>query len=985
MVTAPPTLERFRPLDGPAFADWAAVLEALREHAQGAEASIDRASIVHPAAAGAVRSVGLPRGQVGDWRFPPLGDGAGLHVQDFGQAGWRAHLDAVHPSVSLRGHLEHDMIPALNPWTAHNGRRYAMGAVPPLVGADPSSLGFVPTEGGGYDATDTLLQGSGVSPQAGVVLQNAAADSSWWNDVVNGKDPQETAAAFEAIDSTIVSLVGTPALGVAFLALQAAVFEVASAIFGNAQAGAGGCAGATPSNPYGSQGQAAFEYMSGQTITAVQADTFAAYFGELAMADWNNNANCLYTNGGDGAPGWSPEMGFMRWIALLGPAIAAWNATHAGEEAGAAPVTYTVQACADTSCAGQYGTGTDPLSATLNALGTMTGPLSTGQYAGLPTPSVADGTPISITVNGGTALPTLPDDVTVMIVVVDAEASEGGAMIEVLPPQGGVWSENPQDDYTMDVSFTGGLAFDSSVSQMLENSTPAVFEYTAGQGGGSAVAAWTVVTPRAGSTNTAGEQLTSMLVVVDQAYPLPTDAAPVVVTAPSGAALCFTPSDTGGNGFSKVVTSGLLSFPYEAIEVGNALIEEGGTQVSIVEYGGGPAAIDYEWTDSTGALQQASVQIAALVLPLLPASALPPSGLQVIQMEPGDGVEIELPTGAAWAENPDADYTLDLAFSGDVGYPAGFAAPELVNDSDTAVVVYAAGETTPSGRGGWFTCDWTDASGAAQSTTVQVVDVVASAPGNGQPLSLPVSGPCVIALYPPNGGGWPTPQNVFALTFTGALEAETLEAPIGMSSPQEAVILYFGGGSASVVVPYVDGSGTPQTATVNVTGGTASGGGTGGTGTDGGSGGGASVSTLTQCQEFVMVVGAAAGASAGLAPIDAVLLTDAQKSAPDELGQVTITGTYTAAAPYAVPAAFTSPATGGVPAAVFPVVSCTVTGTDATCQASTGYAGGSSGGGSSGGGSSGGSSGGGAAAPSGAGPVLAVAAGGGLLAWLLLS
>ena len=778
MVTAAPTLERFRPLDGPAFADWAAVLEALREHGEGAQATISRADIVHPAAAGAVRSVGLPVGQVADWRFPPMHDGGGLHVQDFGQGGWRAHLDAVHPSVSLPGHMEHDMIPALNHWTASRSRVGALplpnttggggGALP--GGTSASALGYVPTSAGGYDATDALLEGASTSPEATSVLQSAAASSSWWQAIENGDDPQASAAAFEAIDTTVISLVGTPALGVAFLALQAAVFEVMSAVFGNASSGGGGCAGASASNPYGSQGQAAFEYMSGQTITAVQADTFAAYFGQLAMADWEANANCLYTNGGaDEAAGWSPDIGFLRWIALLGPAIAAWNATHAGEEAGAPPVTYTVQVCADTSCA-QPNTPNDPLSATLNALGTLTGPLTTGTYAGLPTPSVSDGTPISITVNGGNVIPNLPDDGTVMLAVVDAEASLGGAMIEILPPEGGVWSDNPDDDYTEDISFTGGLGFDSSVSQMLLASSPAVLKYAAGQGGGSASFEWTVVIPRTGSSNTAGEQLSATLIVVDQAIPLPTDAAPVVVTAPAGSALAFTPADTGGQGFSKVTTSGLLSFPYEAEEVAHALIETGGTQVSVVEYGGGPAAIEYEWTDSTGAAQAASVQIAALVLGLLPASALPPSGLQVLQMEPGDGVEVELPTGAEWAANPDADYTLDLAFSGDVGFPAGFAAPLLIDDTDTAVVVYAAGETTPSGAGGYFTCDWTDSSGNAQSTTVQVVDVVASIPPDGSPLNLTTEGPCVIALYPPSGGGWPSPLNLFTnLTFTGPL------------------------------------------------------------------------------------------------------------------------------------------------------------------------------------------------------------------------
>ena len=68
---------------------------------------LPKAAIVHPRDVGAVESIGAPRGQSSDWRFPAAPDCTGLHVQSFGEL-WSAHVDAVHPSCGGIDHLRHD-------------------------------------------------------------------------------------------------------------------------------------------------------------------------------------------------------------------------------------------------------------------------------------------------------------------------------------------------------------------------------------------------------------------------------------------------------------------------------------------------------------------------------------------------------------------------------------------------------------------------------------------------------------------------------------------------------------------------------------------------------------------------------------------------------------------------------------------------------------------------------------------------------------
>jgi len=62
----------------------------------------------HPQFEGAVKSTGLNVGQLSDWRVPPDVFKRGLHVQQFSDGSWAAHIDKIHPEISLIGHLRED-------------------------------------------------------------------------------------------------------------------------------------------------------------------------------------------------------------------------------------------------------------------------------------------------------------------------------------------------------------------------------------------------------------------------------------------------------------------------------------------------------------------------------------------------------------------------------------------------------------------------------------------------------------------------------------------------------------------------------------------------------------------------------------------------------------------------------------------------------------------------------------------------------------
>lgn len=77
--------------------------------APGSEIEVNKFVIEHPSYNGAGRSIGMPKGQEADWRFPPDPEGRGLHVHDVGW-GWRAHLDQHHPLHSPIRHFLKDVL-----------------------------------------------------------------------------------------------------------------------------------------------------------------------------------------------------------------------------------------------------------------------------------------------------------------------------------------------------------------------------------------------------------------------------------------------------------------------------------------------------------------------------------------------------------------------------------------------------------------------------------------------------------------------------------------------------------------------------------------------------------------------------------------------------------------------------------------------------------------------------------------------------------
>jgi hypothetical protein len=58
---------------------------------------VDKSEVPHPLAMGFERSLGIPEGQLADYRFG-LADGKGVHVREFGSF-FRVHWDRVHPTL----------------------------------------------------------------------------------------------------------------------------------------------------------------------------------------------------------------------------------------------------------------------------------------------------------------------------------------------------------------------------------------------------------------------------------------------------------------------------------------------------------------------------------------------------------------------------------------------------------------------------------------------------------------------------------------------------------------------------------------------------------------------------------------------------------------------------------------------------------------------------------------------------------------------
>lgn len=85
---------------------WAQVAAELRRRPLPACLRVTAWQIEHPQAAGMTRSLGLPVGQLADWRMPHP-NCHGLHVREY-PGYYTAHVDQVNPRCDLPGHLATD-------------------------------------------------------------------------------------------------------------------------------------------------------------------------------------------------------------------------------------------------------------------------------------------------------------------------------------------------------------------------------------------------------------------------------------------------------------------------------------------------------------------------------------------------------------------------------------------------------------------------------------------------------------------------------------------------------------------------------------------------------------------------------------------------------------------------------------------------------------------------------------------------------------
>ena len=85
---------------------WTEVLSILRSYSPGTSIKVPKGMLPHPTTFAMQPSMGLPAGQVGDYRRQ-LVDGAGLHARDYGGY-YLVHIDRVHPAVNPVEHLRRD-------------------------------------------------------------------------------------------------------------------------------------------------------------------------------------------------------------------------------------------------------------------------------------------------------------------------------------------------------------------------------------------------------------------------------------------------------------------------------------------------------------------------------------------------------------------------------------------------------------------------------------------------------------------------------------------------------------------------------------------------------------------------------------------------------------------------------------------------------------------------------------------------------------
>jgi hypothetical protein len=86
---------------------WAQVARRLLASASGTRLAYAKHILPHPRQAGARVSVGLPAGQVADYRFAPDSDCQGVHVLEYPDR-WVVHLDQIHPDCDVLEHLRRD-------------------------------------------------------------------------------------------------------------------------------------------------------------------------------------------------------------------------------------------------------------------------------------------------------------------------------------------------------------------------------------------------------------------------------------------------------------------------------------------------------------------------------------------------------------------------------------------------------------------------------------------------------------------------------------------------------------------------------------------------------------------------------------------------------------------------------------------------------------------------------------------------------------
>ena len=328
---------------GLAARQWGAVARSLREVPLGHSVEVAREAIAHPADAGAVQSIGLPVGQLSDWRFPPRSDGSGVHVQDFGQAGWRAHVDAVHPATSLSGHLIRDVFRVgFNPYTRCFAHEHGWSSDERVeLGAAPSLADYGLTQ----QAADAYAMDA-VSATTGIPVATL-------NNIANTLSSGDPAAMAEAADVAILTALGGPVTGAAF----GAIIDLATWLNGgNPPASQYSTNFVWPCDmpgcpPTGNPACIAYGYTDlydpgSWGWAGMVPGTFMHDMSAALMADWDTQMQpstdphdigvCGRTVKGINPVDWA-----QRHLASSFPMLlAAWNATHLGPSA---PLTWNVR------------------------------------------------------------------------------------------------------------------------------------------------------------------------------------------------------------------------------------------------------------------------------------------------------------------------------------------------------------------------------------------------------------------------------------------------------------------------------------------------------------------------------------------------------------------------------------------------------------------------------------------------------------------